>query len=155
MRKFFACAAFFICIATSVITASSSRAAPQYASAAQAKAMLERAVTALKTNPAAAIVKFNRADGGFRDRDLYVACFDAKTGTVQSHVDPKQLGVDIRTLKEPDGKLFGQALFDAAKEGAITTVDYEFPMPGSSVPAAKQSFVTRGGNEGCLVGYYK
>jgi hypothetical protein len=132
-----------------------SLAQSRHGTAAEAKAMLERAVADLKTDPAAAIAKFNRADGGFRDRDLYVACFDARTGIVQSHADPKQLGVDIRTLKQLDGKPFGRALFDAAKPGAIATVDYEYPQPGGTVPVAKQSYVTRVGNEGCLVGYYK
>jgi hypothetical protein len=153
MSKFFACIFFFTCVTAGLI--SYSPAAPGHAIAARAKAMLERAVVALKADPAAAIAKFNRADGGFRERDLYVACFDAKTGIVQSHVDPKQLGVDIRTLKQPDGKPFGLALFDAAKEGAIATVDYQYPAPGSAAPVAKQSYVTRVGNEGCLVGYYK
>ena len=126
-----------------------------HGTAAEAKAMLERAAAALKTDPTAALANFNKPDGGFRDRDLYVACFDAHTGVVQAHVDPKQLGVDIRTVKQANGNPLGQQLFDAAKEGAIATVDYEYPMPGSTTPVAKESFVTRVGNEGCLVGYYK
>ena len=155
MRKVFTCIALITCIAAGALATSPSRAAPAQGSAAQAKSMLVRAVAALKADPAAAIKNFNQGNGGFRDRDLYVACFDAKTGLVQSHIDPKQLGVDIRTLKQPDGKPFGQKLFDAAKEGSIATVDYEYPMPGSTAPVVKQSYVTRVGNEGCLVGYYK
>ena len=130
-------------------------AAPGLGTAKQARAMLERAVTALKADPVAAIASFNRADGGFRDRDLYVACFDARSGLVSAHVDPRQLGVDVRTLKQPDGKLFGQALFSAAKVGSVTTVDYEYPRPGDAAHIAKQSYVTRVGNDACLVGYYK
>jgi hypothetical protein len=126
-----------------------------HGTAAEARAMLERAVTALKVDPTAALASFNKPDGGFRDRDLYVACFDATTGIVQAHVDPKQLGVDIRTVKQANGNPLGQQLFDAAKESAIGTVDYEYPMPGSTSPVAKESFVTRVGNEGCLVGYYR
>jgi len=126
-----------------------------HGTAAEAKAMLERAVAALKADPVAAIATFNKPDGGFRDRDLYVACFDMHTGIVQAHVDPKQLGVDIRTVKQANGNPLGQELFDAAKDGTFQTVDYEYPMPGSTTPVAKQSFVTKVGNEGCLVGYYK
>ena len=125
-----------------------------HGSAAEARAMLERAAAALKADQTQAIASFNKPDGGFRDRDLYVACFDATTGIVQAHVDPKQLGVDIRTVKI-NGDPLGQKLFDAAKEGAIATVDYEYPAPGGTAPVAKESFVTRVGNEGCLVGYYK
>ena len=37
----------------------------------------------------------------------------------------------------------------------ITTVDYDFPKPGTMQPVPKESYVTRVGNEGCGVGYYK
>src|SRR5262245_35692721 len=116
-------------------------AAQPLGTAAQARAMLERAVAALRADPAAALARFNRADGGFRDRDLYVACFEVGTGTVRAHVDPKQLGTDIRTVKEADGHPFGDRLFNAARPGTVATVDYSYPKPGSTVPAAKQSFV--------------
>jgi hypothetical protein len=47
----------------------------QSGTAAEAKAMLERAVTALKVNEAAALRQFNdRRDSRFHDRDLYVFC---------------------------------------------------------------------------------
>ena len=150
MKRVFASLAIFACL-----VALPALAAPAHGSAAEAKAMLEKAAAAYKADPKAAITNFNKADGGFRDRDLYVACFDARSGIVQSHVDPKQIGVDIRTVKQPDGTAFGQKLFDAAKAGTISTVDYEYFAPGGSTPLPKQSYVTRVGNEGCLVGYYK
>jgi hypothetical protein len=149
MRRVFTGIAFLICI--SALAA----AAPARGTSAEARAMLERAVTALKAGPAAALARFNRADGGFRDRDLYVACFDARTGIVQAHVDPRQLGANIRSLRQPDGAPFGQKLFDAAKPGVIATVDYEYYTPGGSAHVPKQSYVTRVGDEACLVGYYK
>ena len=49
----------------------------------------------------------------------------------------------------------GQMVFAAAKEGTVTTVDYDFPKPGTTQPVPKESYVTRVGNEGCGVGYYK
>jgi hypothetical protein len=130
-------------------------AQPSHGTAAEARAMLERAVLALRTDPAAAIARFNRADGGFRDRDLYVVCFDVGTGIVRSHVDPRQIGIDIRSVKQADGQPFGQRLFNAARPGTIATVDYLYPRPAGAVAGAKQSFVTRVGNDACLVGYYK
>ena len=74
---------------------------------------------------------------------------------MRSHVDPRQLGIDIRTVKQADGQPFGQRIFNAARPGTIATVDYLFPSPGGAIAGAKQSFVTRVGNNGCLVGYYK
>jgi hypothetical protein len=148
MRRIFIAIAALACITATA-------AAPARGTATEAKSMLERAAAALKVDPVAAMAEFNKPDGGFRDRDLYVACFDARTGIVRAHIDPKQIGVDIRTLKQRDGAPFGTKLFDAAKPGRIAMVDYEYYAPGGSTHVPKRSYVTRVGNEGCLVGYYK
>jgi hypothetical protein len=127
----------------------------QFGSAAEAKAMLERAIVELKVNDAAAIEKFNKGEAGFRDRDLYLFCFKMNDGKVVAHVAPDQIGVDVRTVKDTTGKVFGRDLYDGAKENLITEVSYMYPRPGSDVPAQKESYVTRVGNTGCGVGYYK
>jgi signal transduction histidine kinase len=127
----------------------------QFGSAAEAKAMLERAIKELKVNEAAAIEKFNKGEAGFRDRDLYLFCFKMNDGKVVAHVAPDQIGVDVRTVKDATGKVFGRELYDAAHENLITEVSYRYPRPGSEVPAPKVSYVTRVGNVGCGVGYYK
>jgi hypothetical protein len=69
----------------------------------------------------------------------------------------KTIGMDVRTLKDSTGKVYGQDLYDAAKEGQITEVSYMFPKPGAdTTPVAKISLVTKvGDNLGCGVGYYK
>jgi hypothetical protein len=53
---------------------------------------------------------------------------------------------------------FGQEFWDAYQkpEGEITEVSYMFVRPGpDKTPVAKVSFVTRVGDLGCGVGYYK
>jgi hypothetical protein len=129
--------------------------AQQTGTAAEAKAMLQKAITELKVNPATALGKFNQADGGFRDRDLYVFCFEMGSGKFTAHVNPALLGKDARALKEKDGSPLGQKLYDAAKEGTVTTIDYNFPKPGGTDPLPKEAYVTRVGDQGCGVGYYK
>jgi hypothetical protein len=129
-----------------------------FGTAAEANALLQKAIVELKANQDAAIAKFNKADAGFRDRDLYVFCFDTTTGIRVAHVIVESIGKDLRPLKEMDGSPLGQKIFDAAnsvKEGEITTVSYNFPRPGGSDPVAKESFITRVGKLGCGVGYYK
>jgi signal transduction histidine kinase len=121
--------------------------------AAEAKAMLEKAVAALKANQADALDKFGKADGGFKDRDLYVFCFNAADGKFTAH--PSLMGTDIRALKDKSGKAFGEEIFTAATEGKIAQVAYVFPRPGTTDPVPKESFVTRVGDQGCGVGYYK
>ena len=132
--------------------------AEQFGTAAEAKAMEEKAIAELKANPTAAIAKFNEPNGGFRDRDLYVFCYSASTGIFDAHANKSLIGKDIRTLKEKDGSPLGQKIFDtvnAAKEGTIVTIDYNFPKPGTDNPVPKESFVAKVGNEACGVGYYK
>ena len=117
--------------------------------------MLERAILELKANEAAAIEKFNKGEAGFRDRDLYLFCFNMNDGKTVAHVLPAQIGMDVRTIKDTTGKAFGTELYDGANENLITEVSYMFPRPGTDVPAQKISYVTRVGNVGCGVGYYK
>ena len=130
----------------------------QYGTAAEAKAMLQRVIVQLKASEPAAIAKFNRPDGGFRDRDLYVFCFNTTTGIFSAQINPALIGTDNRLLKEKNGSPLGQHVYDAAqklKDGQITTVDYNYPRPNSTEPVPKETFVTRVGNTACGVGYYK
>ena len=43
----------------------------QFGTALEARAMLERVVAAIKSDPAATILQINRGDAKFNDRDLY------------------------------------------------------------------------------------
>lgn len=127
--------------------------AQQFGTADEAKAMLQKAVTEAKANPQAAVAKFDKGEAGFKDRDLYVFCFETATGKVVAH--PSIKGTDIRALKDKTGENIGEKIFAAAKDDMIATVDYFFPKPGGTEPVAKQSFVTKVGDLGCAVGYYK
>jgi hypothetical protein len=50
--------------------------------AAEAKAMLEKAVAAVKADKAKALDTINEGEGGFLDRDLYVFCFNSGDGNI-------------------------------------------------------------------------
>jgi cache domain-containing protein len=153
-RAVFAFVAGLLCCGTCISGAAFGQQS-LYGTPADAKAMFEKALVALKADKAKAIEMFNKGEGGFRDRDLYVFCFDAKTGIFNAQVVKSLLGTDIRLVKEKDGSPLGQKIFDAVKEGATNTVSYNFPRPGSDVPVAKESFVTAVGDQACGVGYYK
>jgi Cache domain len=95
------------------------------------------------------------------DRDLYVFCANIGDGKLVAVGNPnvKQLlGTDTRTIKDSNGKPFGQAMFEAYQkpEDQMTEVSYVWPRPGSDkTPVPKVSFVTKVGDLGCGVGYYK
>jgi hypothetical protein len=133
----------------------------QYGTADEAKAMLLKAVAAVKADKTKALDMFAKGEGGFLDRDLYPFCFNINDGKVLPFANPnaKQLfGQDERTFKDANGKAFGQEFYDAVQkpEGPITEVSYLFPKPGADkTPVPKTTFMTRVGDLGCGVGYYK
>ena len=47
--------------------------------------MLEKAVVAVKENNAKALDMFNKGEGGFKARDLYVWCANASDGIATAH----------------------------------------------------------------------
>jgi hypothetical protein len=53
-----------------------------FGTAEEAKTMLERAVAAVQENKAKALDMFNKGEGGFKDRDLYVWCANASDGII-------------------------------------------------------------------------
>ena len=128
----------------------------QFGTAAEAKAMLERAVAAVKADKAKALEMFNKGEGGFKDRDLQPFCFNVSDGKITAATVPNLLGTDIRALKDKNGKEFGQEIYQAALEGKITEVSYMFPRPGTDPTLfPKVSFITGVGDQGCGVGYFK
>src|SRR6516162_1014606 len=127
--------------------------AQQSGTADEAKALLAKAVTAVGTDKAGALAKFNDPNGGLKDRDLYVYCFYRRSGITLAG-KPASRGKDVRAIMDTTGKMFGQEMFANVKDGDIIIVDYTFPKPNSTVPVAKQSFVEGIGDIACGVGYY-
>jgi Single Cache domain 2 len=123
--------------------------------------MLLKAVAALKADKAKTLEQINNGQGGFLDRDLYVFCSNVTDGKVVAIGNPnvKQLiGTNSRNIKDVNGKPFGQEMYDAnmKPEGGITEVSYMWIRPGpDKTPVPKVSFVTKVGDLGCGVGYYK
>jgi len=150
------CASVLVTLA--LATSSGLVIAQQTGSAADAKTMFDRAITALKANEAAALSAFNdKNNKQYHDRDLYVFCYNMADGKFTAHPNPAIMGTDVRALKIKDDPI-GQRSFDGVKnapEGTVSTFDYEFPKPGMTEPVQKQSFETRIGDQACGVGYYK
>jgi hypothetical protein len=122
----------------------------------EAKAMIERAIRELKANEIAAIAKFRNGEAGFRDRDLYVFCFSSTDGRIVTSMITDMIGRDVRTLKDETGRDFGLELYNSALDGQITlSTGYAYRRAGSVAPAQKASYLTRVGNVGCGVDYYK
>jgi signal transduction histidine kinase len=140
--------------AFAVVLCASAGAASQYGTPAEAKVMLEKAVTAVKADKSKALAMFNKGEGGFRDRDLQPFCFQLSDGKVVASTTGR-LGNDIRNNVDKNGKHFGEELYEKAVEGKIGEVSYFFPRPGANDPVPKTTYVTAIDGLGCGVGFYK
>ena len=149
--------ALFTTLAVLALSPVPSRAQAQdqlpYGTAAEAKAMLEKAVAALKEDKAKALEMFNKGQGGFKDRDLYVFCADATDGKLTAH--PYLKGEQLKDIVGKKGFPVGKAIMDTAVEGKIQEVTYWWPRPGSDKPLEKHTYFTKVVGQNCGVGFYK
>ena len=155
---------FIIAAAPAAVLAVSPAALGQQTggTAEEAKAMLMKAVAAVRADEANALDMFNKGEGGFRDRDLYVFCVRTSDGTIVAVGNPnlkEALGSDMRAAQNSTGRAFGAEIYAAIQkpEGQITEVSYMSPKPGADdTLVAKVSLVARTSDDlGCGVGYYK
>ncbi len=121
---------------------------------ADARALLDRAVALVEKDGAeAALARFNDAAGGFVDRDLYVFCM-GPAYKITAHIDPGLRGVDVSTLKDPEGKEIGREMIMIAKRGG-GSLEYRWVNPVSKKVETKVSYLKPAGTQFCGVGAYK
>ena len=130
--------------------------AAEFGTAEEAKAMLERAVAAVKEDKAKALDMFNKGEGGFKDRDLYVYCANASDGIITAQPYMNR-GKQLRDIKGKHGAPFGETIMQNATEGTIKETTYWWPHYGTDKPVdlEKIAFYTKVGDQICAVGYYK
>src|SRR5262245_38671362 len=132
----------------------SARAAEaQFGTEAEARAMLDRSVAALKENKERALEMFNKGERGFSDRDLYVFCANASDGILTAH--PYRKGENLKDIVGKKGFPLGKEIMRTATEGKIKEVTYWWPRPGSEKALEKHTFYTQVTGQNCGVGYYK
>ena len=130
--------------------------AAEFGTAAEAKAMLEKAVAAVKADKAKALAMFTKGEGGFKDRDLYPFC-GGPDGIFTAHPNPALAGKSLKDLKDKakTPKALGEEMYKVAQVGKISEVGYMWPRPGSETPVQKVSLFTKVSDQVCAVGYYK
>jgi hypothetical protein len=136
-----------------LIALGASSQAAQNGTADEARAMLEKAVSAVKQDKTKALEMFNKGEGGFKDRDLYVFCADASIGVETAH--PTHKGAKLTGRRDVTGFAFGAEIMKTAIEGKISEIEYKSPRPGSTKEVEKHSFYTKVGDQICGVGYYE
>jgi hypothetical protein len=120
----------------------------------EARAMLDRAIAALKADTPAALASFTAGAPGFKDRDLYVFCVTPDGVVTANGGHPDHIGLDTHTEIDAQGKNIGEAILAAAEPGEINTATYMYPPAGSSEPALKSALIGQVEDQICGVGYY-
>jgi hypothetical protein len=89
-----------VLVASALLGSVAALGAEQFATADDARAMLDRAIAALKANKVAALAAFNdEKNKDFHDRDLYIFCFSLPDGNFTAYQSPLMLGTNVRELK--------------------------------------------------------
>ena len=148
---------FVVATTAALALATSVNGQAAFGTEAEARAMLDKAVAAVKADKAKALAMFNAGEGGFKDRDLYPFCFNAADGTINAGPESVR-GKKVAELKDKAGKAFGEEMFKiaATPEGQVGQVSYVWPRPGAdATPVAKVSFIVKAADQVCGVGYYK
>ena len=127
--------------------------AAEYGTSAEAKAMLDRAVAAVKANKAHALEMFTKGEGGFKEKDLYPFS-GGPDGMYAATPNPALTGTSMRGQKDKVGKPIGEEFYRAT-EGKMIEVPYMWPRPGGTEPVQKVVYCSKVSDQTCCVGYYK
>lgn len=125
----------------------------EYGTTQEAQAMLLRAAAAVKADKLDAIVRFNANEPQFRDRDLFVFCFNSGDGTITAH--EAFVGKNIRSIRDVSGKRYGEEMYRVASEGKVSAVMFTSPLPGTTRKLPKRAYVTAVGGQACGVSAYQ
>jgi Single Cache domain 2 len=120
----------------------------------EARAMLDRAIAALKQDETAALASFTAGAPGFKDRDLYVFCVTEDGVVTANGGHPDHIGLDTHTEIDSQGKNIGEAILAAAEPDEVNVATYMYPPAGSSEPALKSALIGQVSDQICGVGYY-
>ena len=119
----------------------------------EAKAMVDRAVNLMKFNELFALEQMTEGAGGFKVKDLYPLCVNAK-GILVGH--PVNVGFNLLEFVDSDGKNVGEEFLKVAQENKINKVTYKLARITTSDEKEfeKTALVTKVKKYICAVGYY-
>ena len=106
-------------VSIALFALSTSAFAAEFGTADEAKAMLNKAVMAVKADKAAALGQFAKGEAGFKDRDLYPFC-GGTDGNFSAH--PSLNGKSLKDLKDKAGKSWGGEIYKTAQERSVKEI---------------------------------
>jgi signal transduction histidine kinase len=125
-------------------------------SQADAKVLVEKAVTFLKSNgKEKALTEFSKSKGTFDKGDLYVFAYDMNATIVAHPKNAKLIGKNLLEVPDTDGKLFRKEIVEVAKNKGSGWVDYKYMNPETKKVENKTTYVLRVEDTIVCCGAYK
>jgi len=122
----------------------------------EAKALVEKAVAYLRENGKdKAVAEFNKADGQFIDRDLYIFAMSMDGIRLAHGKNQKLVGLSIEDFKDVDDKPYGKEIMELGRGVGSGWVDYKFTDPMTKKIAEKTTYLQREGDVVIASGAYK
>lgn len=139
-----------------VFTAATVAHAQERGTAAEAEAMVKRAVAYVKAHGREKAADEFTNGSTFKDRDLYISFYDMQGRVLAHGANPKLIGKELIGLKDPDGKPFVAQITEIARtKGAGWGDNYRFRDPLTNKLAEKAAYVERVGDAWVAVGIYR
>lgn len=118
--------------------------AAEQGSADEAASMVKKAVDFLKANGTEkAFAEFDKQNGQFKDRDLYIFVVDLKGKTLAHGGNAKLVGKNVIELKDADDKFFIKSMIDLAEKKGKGWVDYRWLNPTSKAIEQKATYIEK------------
>jgi cytochrome c len=126
------------------------------ATAAEAEAMVKKAVAFLKQNgPEKAYSTFNDRKGPFTDRDLYIVVYTLDGKCLSHGANEKMIGKDMSEVQDVDGKYYMKDRMELAKTKQTFWQDYKFTNPVTKKIEPKQMYCAKVDSSVVCGGIYK
>jgi len=143
MRRYFVAALAALFFAAGSVSAI---AADKKGTAAEATAMVEKAIAHIKkVGRDKAFAEFSDQKGAYIDRDLYVVVYDLKGKVLAHGANAKMIGKDVIDLRDVDGKLFVKERVEMMSKSpnAKGWQEYKFMNPVSRQIEPKAMYLQR------------
>jgi cytochrome c len=118
--------------------------AAEKGSAQEAIALVNKAVAYLKANgKEKAFAEFNKLNGEFRDRDLYINVTSMDGVSMAHGANPKLIGKNMLELRDAEGNYFIKGFIEIGNKKGKGWIDYKWPNPVTGMVEQKSTYVEK------------
>lgn len=133
-----------VCLAVLMLTVTHVAVAAEFGTAAEAEAMVKKAVSAIKADgKEKAFAEISNPKGKFIDRDLYVFVYDINGKCGAHGFNQKMIGKELIDMKDPDGKFYVKERIEISKTKGKGWQDYKFTNPVSKKVENKTAYIEK------------